>query len=48
LNVQGVNVVAQTEMQISEPKVTEPSSFVIEIDTEKLKRYTSPGIDKFR
>jgi hypothetical protein len=39
LTVHGVNDVRQTEMHAAEPLVSEPSSFQVEIDIEKLKRY---------
>jgi len=44
-NVHGVNNISQTEMHTSEPLVREPSPLEIEIATENLKGYTSPGID---
>jgi len=44
LNVLVVNDVRQTEWRSAEPLVPEPSSFYLEISTEKLKRYKSPGI----
>jgi hypothetical protein len=45
LNVHGVNNVRQTEMQTAEPFVPESSSFKVEIVTEMLRRYKSPGTD---
>jgi hypothetical protein len=33
-------------MPTAEPLVPEPSSFEVEIGTEKLKRYKSPGTDQ--
>jgi len=44
LNVHGVDVVRQTEMRTSEPLIPEPSSVEVEIASEKLKIYKSPGI----
>jgi len=46
LNVHGVNDVGQTEMHTAEPQVPELSAFEVEISTEKLKSYKSPGIDQ--
>jgi len=46
LNVHGVNDVRQREMHVSEPLVPKLSSLEVEIDTEKLKRYKSPGTDQ--
>jgi hypothetical protein len=46
LNVCGVSDVRRTEIHTAEPLVPEPSSFEVEIATEKLKRYKSPGIDQ--
>jgi len=46
LNIHGINVVTQTEMDTAEPLLTEPSSFEVEIATEKLKTYKSPGTDQ--
>jgi hypothetical protein len=40
------NDVRQTKMQTDEPLVPEPSPFVAEITTEKLKRYKPPGTDQ--
>jgi len=34
------------EMHTAQPLVSEPSSFEVEITTEKSKRYKSPGIDQ--
>jgi hypothetical protein len=42
----GVNDVWQTEMQIAEPLVPEPSCFKFEIVIEELKRYKSPSNDQ--
>jgi hypothetical protein len=41
-----MNDVKQMEMHTAEPLVNEPSSFKIEIPTEKLRRYKSPGTDE--
>jgi hypothetical protein len=38
LNVCGFNDFRQTEVQTAEPLVSKPSSFVVEIVVEKLKR----------
>jgi hypothetical protein len=47
LDVHGVeNDVRQIEMRTTEPLVPEPSSFEVEIATDKLKRYKLPGIDQ--
>ena len=46
LNVHGVNDVRQTEIHTAEPLVPEPSVPDIELATEKLKSYESPGIDR--
>jgi hypothetical protein len=46
LNVHGVNDVRQTEIHTSEQLAPEPSSFEVEIDIGKLKRYKLPGIDQ--
>jgi hypothetical protein len=45
-SVHGVNDVRHIEIHTAEPIVPEPSSFDVEIATEKLKRYKSPGIDQ--
>jgi hypothetical protein len=42
----GVNYVRQTEKHTAEPLVPEPSTFEVEMATEKLKRHKSPGIDQ--
>jgi len=47
LNVHDINDVRQTEMRTAELLVYKPSSFKVEIATEKLKRYKLPGIDQF-
>jgi hypothetical protein len=41
-----VNDIWQIEMQTVEPLVPEPHSFGVEISTDKLKKYKSPGIDQ--
>jgi hypothetical protein len=46
LNVHGVNDFSQTEIHTGEPLVPEPTSFEVEIATEKLKRYKSQGINQ--
>jgi hypothetical protein len=46
LNMHSVNDVRQREMRTTEPLVSEPSSFEVELATEKLKRYKSPGTDQ--
>jgi hypothetical protein len=46
LNIHGVNDVTQMEMHTAEPLVPTHSSFKVEITTEKLKRYKSPGTDQ--
>jgi hypothetical protein len=43
-NVHGINDIRHTERHKNEPLVSEPSPFKVEIATEKLKRYKSPGI----
>jgi hypothetical protein len=45
-NVHGVNDVRQTEIHTAETLLPEPSSSEVEIATEKLKMYKSPGIDQ--
>jgi hypothetical protein len=44
LNVYGINDVRQTEMHTAETLEPECSCFQVEIVTEKLERYKSPGI----
>jgi hypothetical protein len=46
LNKHGVNGVRQTEKRTAEPLVPEPSTFEIELPTEKLKSHKSPGNDQ--
>jgi len=46
LNVHEVSDVRQTEIQIAEPLVPEPSAFEFELAIEKLKSHKSPGIDQ--
>jgi len=48
LDVRGVNDIMQTEMHAAELLVPEPSSFAVEISTEKLKIYKSSGSDHIR
>jgi hypothetical protein len=44
--VHGINDVRQTEMHTAELLIPGPSSFKVEIATEKLKRHKSPGTNK--
>jgi len=44
--VHGYNDVRQTETHTSEPLLCEPTSLLVEIAIEKLKRYKSSGIDQ--
>jgi hypothetical protein len=44
--LRGVNDVRQAEMHTGEPLLPESSPFKVEIATEKLQRYVSPGIDQ--
>jgi len=46
LNVLGIDYVRQTEIHTAEPILHEPSAFGVEVTTEKLKRYKSPGTDQ--
>jgi hypothetical protein len=46
LDILGVNDVWQTEMPNAEPLVPETGSFGVEITSEKLKGYKSPGNDR--
>ena len=46
LNVFGIYYVRQTEIHTAEPILREPSAFGVEVTTEKLKRYKSPGTDQ--
>jgi hypothetical protein len=46
LDVHGAGCVRQTEMHTAEPFVPEPSASEVEVDTGKLKRYKSPGVDQ--
>jgi hypothetical protein len=46
LNVQGDNDVRQTAIHTAEPLVPEPSTFDVEMATEKLKRYKSRDTDQ--
>jgi hypothetical protein len=43
LNIRGVYDVGQTETYAAEPLVLASGCFEVEIATEKLKRYKSPG-----
>ena len=43
--VQGVSNVRQTAIDTTEPLVSEPSAFEIEMAIDKLKGHKSPGID---
>jgi len=45
-NTHGVNDVRQTEIHTAVPLAPEPSTFEIELATEKLKSHKSPGIDQ--
>jgi hypothetical protein len=46
LNVHGVNDVKQTEIHAAELLEPEPGFFKVEIATEKLKMYKSPGTEQ--
>jgi hypothetical protein len=46
LNVFGFNFVRQADIRTSEPLVTEPSDFEIEMVIEQVKRNKSPGTDQ--
>ena len=46
LNTHGVNGVRQTEIRTAEPLVLEPSTFEVELATEKLKSHKPPGTDQ--
>jgi len=46
LSVHGIDFVRWTEVHTAEPLLHEPSAFGVEVTTEKLKRYKSPGIDQ--
>jgi len=48
LNVHGINYATHTEEHTAELLVPELSPFEVEITTEKLKRYKSPGTDPSR
>jgi hypothetical protein len=45
LNVHVVNDVGQTEIHTAEPLVPEPGAYEVEMATEKLKGYKSPGME---
>jgi hypothetical protein len=46
LNLHGAGGVRQTEKHTAEPFVPEPSASEVEVATEKLKSYKSPGVDQ--
>jgi hypothetical protein len=46
LNVHRVSDVRQIEIHTAEPLVPDPSPIKVEIATENLKRYKSPGSDR--
>jgi len=46
LNVYGVNDVRQTEIHTAGPRVSKPSVFEVDMGTERLKRYKSPGMNQ--
>jgi hypothetical protein len=46
LTAHGVSDVRQAEIHTAEPLVPEPSVLEVEMATEKLKSYKSPGIDQ--
>jgi hypothetical protein len=46
LNVRGVNIVRQTEIQTAEPLVNEPSALDVEMAIEELKRQESRATDQ--
>jgi hypothetical protein len=48
LNVHRINDVVLTEIHIAEPLVPEPSAFEVEMATESLRTYKSPGAEKFQ
>jgi hypothetical protein len=45
-SVHGVSDVRQTETQIAEPLVPEPSALEVKMAIEELKRHKSPGFNK--
>ena len=46
LYLHGAKEVRQEEIHTAEPLVLEPSSFQVEVATEKLKNHKSPGTDQ--
>jgi hypothetical protein len=48
MKVCDVNNVRQTEMHTAEPLIPKPSSFMVEIAIEKLKRYKYQVLIKFQ
>jgi len=48
MNVHGIKDVRQTGMHKSEPSLAEPSSFQVEIPTERLKNLNHQVLIKFR
>jgi hypothetical protein len=46
LNVHGINIDRQTEINTAEPQVPEPSVFEAEVAIENLKTHKSPGTDQ--
>ena len=47
LNIHGVNDIRQTELHTAEPLEPEPSAFVVEMATEKLKDTNHQALIKF-
>jgi hypothetical protein len=45
LNIQGINDARQTDILTTEPLVSEPSAFEVELAIAKLKRHKSSGMD---
>ena len=46
LNVHGVNDVRETEIHAAETLLPQPSAFMVDMATEKLKRHISPSTDQ--
>jgi len=46
LNLYGANDVRQTEIHTAGPQVSKPSTFEVDIGTERLKRYKSAGMNQ--
>jgi len=46
LNIHGAKDARQREIHTAQSLVSEPSAFEFEMSVEKLKRHTSPGIDR--